>query len=130
MFTFKKGLGIVIFTILLWQFSCNFLTLISLAATLLPSNVNSVHSYVNHYFGNITFFFITAKRTMFQLKLIIFGLTIVGGVVLAVYNHYNEQEQARQYRAYSQRPRRRLSPPSRIRSPSPPLSITSDNSSG
>lgn len=128
MFTFKKGLGIVIFTILLWQFSCNFLTLISLAAILLPSNVNSVHSYVNHYFGNITFFFITAKRTM--LRLILLGITIVGGVALAVYNHYNEQEQPRQYRAYSQRPRRRLSPPSRIRSPSPPLSITSDNSSG
>lgn len=61
---------------------------------------------------------------MIQLKIILFGLTIVGAVALAVYNHYNAQEAPQQYRATRQPMAKR-----RRRSPSPPVSICSEDSS-
>lgn len=70
---------------------------------------------------------------MIQLKIILFGLTIVGAVALAVYNHYNAQEEPQQYRANPRR-QQRIDKRGR-RSPSPTISILSldsseDNSSG
>lgn len=80
-----------------------------------------VYNSFSHSF--YIYFYYRIKGNMIQLKIILFGLTIVGAVALAVYNHYNAQEAPQQYRATRQQMVKR-----RRRSPSPPVSICSEDS--
>lgn len=87
-----------------------------------PLLTRCVYNSFSHSF--YIYFYYRIKGNMIQLKIILFGLTIVGAVALAVYNHYNAQEAPQQYRATRQQMAKR-----RRRSPSPPVSICSEDSS-